>query len=134
MIVLVVVQVLWTRTVAVKNDLEENIWINLETVETKKGIIAFAIWCGAPMNQGHILIKGFDKRMKIYAKHTRNKERNRQEWKQTQKVAALSNGIRLTTVDDILKNHVQIAKLQLNAELMNHVDEYLNNHSDINTE
>ena len=65
----------------------------------------------------------------------RNKERNRQARKQAKKVAALPNNMTLITVDDILKNCVQVAKLQLNAGLMNHVDEYLDdNNGNINTE
>ena len=79
--------------------------------------------------------QSFDKHMKIYAKRMRNKERNRQEFKQAKKIAVLPNDMMLPTVGDILKNHVQFAKLQLNEELMNHVDEYLdNNDSGINTE
>ena len=79
--------------------------------------------------------QSFDKRMKIYAKHMRNKERNRQECKQGKKVAALPNNMTLPTVDNILQNRAQVAKLQLNTELMNHVDGYLDyDNSDINTE
>ena len=79
--------------------------------------------------------QSFDKHMKIYAKHMRNKERNRRVCKQVIEVATLPNDMMLPTVDHILQNSAQASKLRLNKELMNHVDEYLDgDRFDFNTE
>ena len=67
--------------------------------------------------------QSFDKQMKIYVKCMRNKERNRLAQKQAVQVAALPNDMMLLTVGDILQNHAEASVLQLNEELMEHIDE-----------
>ena len=67
--------------------------------------------------------------MKIYVKCMRNKERNRLAQKQAVQVAVLPNDMMLLTVGDILQNHAEASVLQLNEELMEHIDEQLDNNN-----
>ena len=57
----------------------------------------------------------------------RNKERNKHAQKPPVQVAALPNGMMLLTVEEVLQNHGEFSLMQLNEELMNHVDEYSDN-------
>ena len=74
--------------------------------------------------------QSFDNQMKIYAKCSRNKEKNRQACKQAVKVATLPNDMTLPTADDILQTRPQATKLRLNEELLNHVDVFSDDNND----
>ena len=74
--------------------------------------------------------QSFDKRMKMYAKRMRNKERNKKACKQAKKVTKLPNDMMLPSAEEILRQRADTRQVRLNEELMHHVDEYSDDDDD----